>query len=148
MHEVIMAIESGFDHNTFTQMVKASLRSAENRTASLRTTNTRLLVAGIVSSTVTTLVAGGTAAMGSVVSLPDQGWRIACIVAAGLAFISTLSTGLAQQLRLGDRASQGNQCVGRLRALDVALATGNHTWEENAKEYEEITRIYPELIGP
>ncbi len=82
-----MAIESGFDHNTFTQMVKASLRSAESHTVSLRNTNTGLLVAGIVSSTVTTLVAGGTVAMSTVVNMPDQGWRIACIVAAGLAFI-------------------------------------------------------------
>jgi hypothetical protein len=73
-----MTIESSIDHNAFTQMVKASLRT--------------------------------------VVNLPNQAWRIACIVA--------------------------------LRALDVAIATGNHTWEENAKEYEEITRIYPELVGP
>ena len=143
-----MVDASGLDRNAFAQMVKASLRTAENHTARLRSTNTRLLVAGIVSSTVTTLVAGGTVATSTVVNMPDQGWRIACIVAAGLAFISAVSTGLTQQLRLGDRASQGNQCVGRLRALDVAITLGNHSWDEITKEYEEITRIYPDLIGP
>ncbi len=142
-----MADASGLDHTAFAQIVKASLRAAENHTASLRTTNTRLLVAGIVSSTLTTLIAGGTAVTGSAVNLPDQGWRIACIVAASLAFISAVSTGLTQQLRLGDRASQGNQCVGRLRALDVAITLGNHSWDEITKEYEEIARTYPDLIG-
>ncbi len=110
-----MANESGPDHNTFAQMVKTSLRTAENHTARFRETSTRLRITSIVSSAVTTLVAGGTAAASSVVSLTDQGWRIACLVAAILAFISAVSTGLIQQLQLSDRASQGNQCVGRLR---------------------------------
>lgn len=35
-----------------------------------------------------------------------------------------------------DRLMQGNQCVGRLLILDLAITTGSRSWEEAAKEYE------------
>jgi len=141
-----MVEEPGRDRAAFAQMVKESLRRAEQRAVGLRKTNTQLLVASIVSSAATVLVAGGTAAAGPVVGQGIPGWRMACVVAAILAALSTVCTGLTQQLKIGDRLSQGNLCVGRLKSLDVAIVTGGHAWEEITKEYAEIARIYPEFI--
>jgi hypothetical protein len=142
-----MVKESRQDHDAFAQMVKDSLRKAKEYTSGLRRKNTRLLITGMVCSAGTTLVAGGTATAGPVVGEGDAGWRIACIVAAVLAFASTVSTALTTQLKFDERLSQGNQCVGRLRALEVAIASGSENWEETAKEYSEIVKSYVEFIG-
>jgi len=101
---------------------------------------------GIASSAGSTLVAGVTAATGPLVGQGDAGWRLACIVAAVFAFVATMSTGLKQQLRFSDRLAKGAQCVGKLRALDVTITTGNQDWQEIANEYKEIAKTYPEFI--
>ena len=139
--------ESRQDLEAFTQMVKDSLRKAQEITSSLRRKNTRLLITGMVCSAGTTLVAGGTTAVGPVVGEGDTGWRIACIVAAVLAFVSTVATALTTQLKYAERLTQGDQCVGRLRALDVVIVTGCGNWEEIIKEYGEIVKAYFEFIG-
>ena len=141
-----MSKESTQDLNALGQRVTASLRKAEKIASGLRKANTRLLIAGIASSAASTLVAGITAAQGPVIGQGTEGWRVACIVAAVFAFASTISTGLVQQLRIGDRLSEGMQGVGRLRSLDVTITTGSQSWKEIIKEYEEITKTYPELI--
>ncbi len=142
-----MVQESRQDREAFVQMVKNSLRKAQEHTASLRRTNTRLIITGMLCSAGTTLVAGGTAVTGPVVGVEDAGWRLACIVAAVFAFASTVCTALTTQLKFDERLSQGNQCVGRLRALDVAIITSSQNWEEAAKEYGEIVKAYTEIIG-
>ena len=141
-----MVEDPAHDLMAFARMVKESLRRSEERASGLRKTNARLLVASILSSAATALVAGGTAAVGPLVGQDVAGWRIACIVAAVLAFTSTVCTALTQQLKIGDRLTAGNQCVGRLRSLDLAIVTGGHTWEEITREYADIARTYPELV--
>jgi len=141
-----MVEQNARDLAAFAQMVKASLHKAEESTSGLRQTNTRLLVASIVSSAATAVVAGGTSVMGPVIGQGIPGWRLACTVAAILAFTSTVCTALTQQLRIGDRLTEGNQCVGRLRSLDLTIITGERSWEEITKEYGEIAKAYPELI--
>jgi hypothetical protein len=145
--EVNMARESNQDNKAFAQIVKDSLQQTQVHIASLRKTNTWLLLTGIVSSAATTLVAGGTAVTGPVVGDGVAGWRLACIVAAIFAFTSTVCTAFTQQLRISERLTQGVQCAGRLRALDLAIATGNQSWEDITKEYGEIVKGYPELGG-
>jgi len=135
------------DHQALAQTVKASLRKAEKIVFGLRHTHTRLLIAGIVSSAATTLVAGITAAQGPIVGDGTEGWRIACIVAAIFAFASTVCIGLNQQLKISDRLLTGTQCVGRLKSLDVGISISSRAWEEVTKEYEEIAKTYPELIS-
>lgn len=141
-----MTGEPAQDREVLTKSVKASLRKAEERTAGLHKANTRLLVVGIVSSAASTLVAGFTAAQGPVIGEGPEGWRMACIVAAVFGFVATVCTGLVQQLKIGDRLSQGNQCLGKLRSLDLAITTGSQSWEEIVEEYQEIVRAYPELV--
>jgi hypothetical protein len=142
-----MVQESRQDREALVQMVKDSLRKAQEHTSGLRRTNTRLIVTGMVCSAGTTLVAGGTAVTGPVVGVEDAGWRLACVVAAVFAFASTLCTALTTQLKFDERLSQGNQCVGRLRALEVAITTSTENWGETTKEYGEIVKAYSEIIG-
>jgi hypothetical protein len=145
--EVNMAQESTQEHQAFTQIVKDSLQKAQGHISDLRKTNTWLLITSIVSSAATTLVAGGTAAIGPVAAEGAAGWKIACIVAAVFAFTSTVTTLLSQQMKIDERLMQGTLCMGRLRALEVAIAIGSQSWEEITKEYSEIIRAYPELSG-
>jgi len=142
-----MAQELAPDHQAFAQIVKDSLQRAQVYISGLRKTNTFLLIASIVSSAATTFVAGGTAVAGPVVGDGVAGWKIACVVAAILAFVSTVTTALIQQMKTGERLIQGTQCVGRLRALDVAIAIGSQSWEDITREYGEIVKTYPELGG-
>jgi hypothetical protein len=142
-----MSKESTPDRNALARRVEASLQKAEGIVSGLRKANTRLLVAGMASSAAATLVAGITAAQGPVVGTGIEGWRVACIVAAVFAAASTVSTGLNQQLKFSDRLAKGTQCVGRLKSLDIVIATGSRGWEEIVKEYEEIAKTYPELIS-
>jgi hypothetical protein len=133
--------------DAFVQMVKDSLRKAQEYTSDLRKRNTRLLITGLVCSAGTTLVAGGTAVTGPIMGSGDAGWRIACIVAAVLAFVSTLSTAITTQLKFEERLAKGNQCVGQLEALNVSILTGTEDWQEVAEEYSEIVKDYSEFIS-
>jgi MFS family permease len=129
-----------------TESVKASLRKAGAIVAVYQKRKNRLLATTIVSSTAVTLVAGVTAAIGPIVGTGTEGWRIACIIAAIFGFVSTVSSGLSEQLKISDRLADGRQGVGKLSYLDVLITTGNKSWEEITQEYEEIAKAYPELI--
>jgi hypothetical protein len=130
-----------------TQHVRNSLAKAEADVNGLSRRNTRMIITGLSSSAAATLVAGVTAASGPVVGTGIPGWRLACSVAAILAFIATVATGVQQQLKYEERLVNGNQCVGRLRALDVALTTGSRSLDDIGSEYEDIARSYPEFVG-
>ena len=104
-------------------------------------------MASIVSSAATTLVAGDTALAGPTLGIGDNGGRLACKVAAALAFVSTLTTSLNQQLKMGDHLSQGYQCVSRLSLLDVNIAVGWHSWEEISREYGDIAPTCTEYFA-
>lgn len=130
----------------FVGRVRDSLERARGNAERLRKMNTRLLIAGVVTSAAATLVTGVTAATGPVVGEGIPGWRLACIVAAGFGFVSTLSVGVHQQLGLSDKLADGHQCVARLKFLDLAIATGSGDWDEITKEYESILTAYPDVV--
>jgi hypothetical protein len=67
-------------------------------------------------------------------------------VAAVFGFATTLSVALNQQLRIGDRLSRSNECLGRLKFVDFAVDTGSRPWDEVVREYEEIVRAYPRIV--
>jgi len=140
------------DHAAFTQSVKASLASAKEKVASIRRTDTQLFVTNVVSPAAATLIAGLAAALGgnemfkqAAAQTEDGGWILACILVAVFGFIATV-TGVFKK-QFDDRLALGNQCVGRLLALDLDMTTGRTDWEEAAKEYSEIVRAFPEFIG-
>lgn len=134
------------DLGNLASLVKESLQKADHYCAHLRRTNSRLLVFSVFSSGASTLVTGVTAAGGPVVGEGVPGWRLACIVGALFGFATTVSTSLNAQLKYSERLSEGNQCAARLRLLNTALATGRRTWEEAAKEYDDILKAYPEPL--
>ena len=141
-----MTQEPTQNREAFARRVNESLRKAEDYASRLQQTSTRLLASSIASSAATTLVTAVTAAQGPIVGEGPTGWRISCIVAAIFGFATTLLVGLNQQLKISDRLTQGNECAGRLKALDVAIATGSRSWDEITKEYEQVMRTYPEPV--
>lgn len=139
------------DHAGFAETVKASLNNAKNKTAGIRKTDSQLFIANVVSPAAATLVAALAAAIGGNAMFPqaaanseDGGWRLACILVAIFGFIATVSGMFKKQF--DDQLLQGNQCVGRLLSLDLAITTGSSNWEEAAREYGEIVKTFPEFI--
>ena len=139
-------------HDAFINSVKASLNTAKIKTARIRKTDSQLFVANVVSPAAATLLAGLTAAVGgntlfvqAASQSNDGGWKLACILVAIFGFIATVSGMFKKQF--DDRLVQGNQCVGRLLSLDLAITTGSSGWEEAAKEYGEIVKAFPEFIS-
>lgn len=138
--------------DAFINSVKASLNTAKIKTARIRKTDSQLFVANVVSPAAATLLAGLTAAVGgntlfvqAASQSNDGGWRLACILVAIFGFIATVSGMFKKQF--DDRLVQGNQCVGRLLSLDLAITTGSSGWEEAAKEYGEVVKAFPEFIS-
>ena len=141
-----MSGELVLDRESYTRRVKSSLNKAEAYASRLQTMNTRLLVVGLINSAGATLVAGVTAAGGPVVGEGIPGWRVACIVAAVLGFVSTVTIGLSQQLKISERLAEGKECLGKLRRIDLSIATGSRDWHEITDEYQSIVANYPDVI--
>ena len=140
------------DHAGLATSVKASLSSAKNKTASIRKADSQLFVANIVSPAAATLLATLAATIGgnemfaqAAAQSEDGGWRLACILVAIFGFIATVSGMFKKQFE--GWLMQGNQCVGRLLTLDLAITTGSSSWEEAAKEYGEIVKAFPEFVS-
>jgi len=140
------------DRAGFATSVKASLSTAKNKTADIRKTDSQLFVANVVSPAAATLLAALAATIGgnkmfvqAAAQSEDGGWRLACILVAIFGFIATVSSMFKKQF--DDRLAQGNQCVGRLLSLDLAITTGSSNWEEASKEYSEIVKTFPEFVS-
>jgi len=136
----------------FAVTVKNSLGVAKSRVAGIRRTDSQLFMANVISPAAATLLAAVAAAMGgntmfaqAAAQSEDGGWRLACILVAIFSFIGTVSSMFKKKFE--ERLTQGNQCVGRLLSLDLALTTGSRTFEEAAKEYGEIVKTFPEFVG-
>ncbi|MDO8753751.1 MAG: hypothetical protein Q7J80_07635 [Anaerolineales bacterium] len=140
------------DHAGFATSVKTSLSAAKDKTASIRKRDSQLLVANVVSPAAATLLATLAATIGgnaifeqAAAQSVDGGWRLACILVAIFGFIATMSSVFKKQFE--ERLTQGNQCVGRLLSLDLAITTGSSSWEETVKEYGEIVKTFPEFVS-
>jgi hypothetical protein len=140
------------DHHAFVNSVKASLDIAKERTAGIRKTDRQLFVANVVSPAGATLLATIAASIGgnamfvqAATQTEDGGWRLACILVAIFSFIATVSGMFKKQFE--DRLTQGNQCVGRLLSLDLAIATGSNNWEAMSREYGEIIKAFPDFVS-
>lgn len=140
------------DHAAFTQSVKTSLASAREKVARIRRTDTQLFVTNVIAPAAATLIAslaaligGNNMFRGAAVQTEDGGWILACGSVAVFGFIATVSGVFKKQF--DDKLTLGNQCVGRLLALDLAITSGNTEWEDAAKEYGEVLKAFPEFIS-
>jgi hypothetical protein len=143
-----MAENRAQDRSAFTQSVKTSLATARKKVARIRRTDTQLFVANVVSPAAATLIAALAAAVGgnemfrgAAAQAEDGGW----ILVAVFGFIATVSGVFKKQFE--DRLVLGNQCVGRLLALDLAISSGHTAWEEATREYGEVLKTFPEFIS-
>ena len=121
--------------------IDAFLRRAELHARRVRGANTRAVVAALVASSLSAFMTGLPSALGQ----PLVGtWRVTCMVAAALAAIAAIATGLQAQLRYGDRLAAATDCLGRLRALEVQASLGTVPQGELAKQLADIVARYPE----
>jgi hypothetical protein len=126
--------------------VAQALDSLSNRYRRLRRTNNGMLISGVFTSGLATLVTGITAASSPIIGEGIPGWRLVCAIGAILSFGATLSVGLSQSLRVTERLAETRECRGRLRALEVALTTGSRSWHNVVTEYEELVKAYPDML--
>ena len=143
--------DKGTHQSKIADSVKASLNTAKNKTANIRKTDSQLFIANVISPAAATLLATIAATVGgnamfvqAATRSEDGGWRFACILVAIFGFIATVSGMFKKQFE--DRLTQGNQCVGRLLNLDLAITTGTSSLEEAAREYSEIVKAFPEFV--
>lgn len=136
----------------FAVTVKNSLSVAKDKTAGFRRTDSQLFMANVIAPAAASLLGAVTAAIGgdnlftgAATQGEGGGWQLACILVAIFSFVGSI-TGLFKK-RFEERLAQGNQCVGRLLSLDLALTTGSRTFEEAAKEYGEIVKAFPEFVA-
>jgi len=144
--EFLMAENASNARIKLAEIIGKSLQTAEETVAKLHRTKDRVQITTIISSGAATLVAGLTSAIGPSAGIEADGWRLACILAAIFGFVSTVSSGLSQQMKYSDRLSEGKQCVGRLRYLNVVMGIGGMGLDEITKEYEEVVRTYSEYV--
>jgi hypothetical protein len=123
-----------------------NLRRVMEQGAGLRRLNTILIVTSLVSSGLTTLLTGLTAVRGPLIVSGVAGWQLACAIAAVLSFVGALCSGIAQQMRVGERLAKTLECLGRLKALDASVLAGSRAESEIATEYENILRTYGEVL--
>lgn len=132
--------------NLLGERLYASLKNAERNANRLGRTNGVLSLGGVVASAATTALTGWTGVAGPITGDSMFDWRLACILAAVLGFISTVSMGLSQQARIGDRLARSNECIGRLKSLEFALAAQTQSAQDLWKEYAEILKQYPQEL--
>jgi hypothetical protein len=150
--EKVVKSDKGIQQSRIADSVKSSLSTAKNKTAGIRKTDSQLFMATVISPAAATLVAALAATIGgnamfaqAATRTEDGGWQLACILAAILSFIGTVSSMFKKQF--GERLIQGNQCVGRLLNLDLAITTDSSSFEQAAKEYGDIVKTFPEFVS-
>jgi len=127
--------------------ISDDLRKAEMYLTGLKKLNTTLMVSGLTTSSLVTLFTGATAMRGPLIGGDDVGgWQLACVIAALLGFLTTLCMGLNQQLQVSERLAKATECVGRLKALDIAIVAGSRSDSDIVAEFENIVRAYPEPL--
>lgn len=134
-----------FDFNLIGRRVRDSLIKAEQYAQQQQRTNTTLMIISIVGSAFTTFLTAVTAAQGPIVMSGIWDWQGACALGAAISLVTTICTGLSQQLNISAKMMMGGQCVGRLRALDLVIVTKAREGAEIAKEYAEILAQFPDV---
>lgn len=127
------------------QRIRASLSSADLYTQRSQKLNASLTIITIVGSALTAFITALTAVEGPVVIPGLLNWQGACSIGAVLSVITTIASGLSQQMNTSRRWVEGSQCVGRLRALELVVSTKTRDANEITTEYAEILRTYAEV---
>lgn len=137
--------ENPSSYDKLAERIRASLALADAYARKNEKLNSTLAITTIVSSALTAVLTGLTAAQGPVVMPGVLDWQGACTIGATLSVATAISSGVSQQLNIAKRMMDGSQCVGRLRALELVVATQTRGAQEITNEYAEILRTYAEV---
>jgi hypothetical protein len=134
------------DHGQISELLTANIARVDQYVARTRAQNNRIMLTSISASGISTLVAGLTSAVGEAAQIGVAGWRMACIVAAALGFVATITAGVSQQRNLAEKVSTGKECLSRLKYLNTVMAMGTKPAAEVSQEYQDLVVRFPELI--
>ncbi len=142
-----MSSQAPVSQTSFLQHLNDSLVRAQRTAANFRRLNTSLVLTSLFSSAMGTMITGLTVANGPIIGTGVPGWRVSCILGAVLAFLTTISVGLSQQLRVSERLANSQACTGRLRALELILSTQSRSWESVVNDYEAVLREFADILN-
>jgi hypothetical protein len=128
------------------ETIRTQIRRLESAVSDLAGRNQNLILTSLVCGGLSTLVAGLTAAKGTPLVAMPQAWRWTCLLAALLTFGTTLAAGLQKAFSVPEKLGSATACLGRLRALELALAVRGASPEEVAREYEALLTAHGELL--
>ena len=128
------------------QQIRGALQNAEARARALRRRNSLMVSTGLVAGGLGTILAGLAAARGPLAGQGSGAWKLTCGVVGVLSACATLFPGLNQQLSVPDRLVKVTACVGRLRALEIALTVTQRDPAVVATEYQEVASTYQECM--
>ncbi|MCC7118923.1 MAG: hypothetical protein IT310_10400 [Anaerolineales bacterium] len=129
-----------------TRRIQESLSKATDYTKHQGKLNSTLTLVTTIGSAVTAFITALTALQGPTVIPGVLDWQSACGIGAVLSLITTISSGVGQQLNVSQKLIDGSQCAGRLRALEFSAASKIKGAEELATEYADILRLFPNVI--
>ncbi len=141
-----MKNNNSIDHTEMTRKIQDSLSKAAAYTKQQSRMNSTLTLVTTVGSAVTAFITALTALEGPTVIPGILNWQVACGIGAVLSLITTVSSGLGQQLNISQKLINGSQCTGRLRALEFSAIANTKNAEELAAEYADILRTFPNVI--
>src|SRR5262245_59568480 len=112
------------DHEELLKRISQSLEHAAGKAATLKRRNTFMISAGLVAGAVGTILAGLASARGPLAGQGAGAWKVTCGLIGVLTACATLLPGLNQRLSIPDRLVKASACIGRLRALEIAITLG------------------------
>ena len=129
------------------ERIRADLRRIEARSRELDRLDFRLVASSLAATALATVLAGLTAAAGPLAGEGPPAWRLTCGAIAVITALSGALTGAHQRFRVPERRAQALTCLGRLRALELALGISRRDPTDVAREYQEVLAQHPELHG-
>jgi hypothetical protein len=123
------------------------LQKVELLSAGLKKSNSRLITISLIASGLATLLAGLTAALGPLAGQGPPAWKFTCGAVAVFTALAGITTGFHQKFAISERLAKVYACAGRLRSLELSVNLSGKDPVTAAKEFEEITSLYPEFIS-
>jgi len=141
-----MKDKNSIDVSDMTRKIQDSLSKVSAYTKQQSKMNSTLTLVTTIGSAVTAFITALTAIEGPTVIPGLLDWQNACGIGAVLSLITTISSGVGQQLNVSQKLIDGSQCTGRLRALEFSAIAKTKSAEELAAEYADILRTFPNVM--
>jgi hypothetical protein len=142
-----MTMDSSNDsRSALIDRIRQGIQKSNLVTVDLKKKNSRYISIGIITSALSTVIAGTAAAIGPALGQGPQAWKLTCAAVAACTGIATVVTGLQKQLSIAEKLAKATSCSGKLHSLEFALTVNNRNTLEIAKEYEMVIASYPEIV--